>query len=54
MTADKSDPIGAARPIGYSVSGYILDAKKAPGILTVTIDIALCKNDHIDKLHALK
>ena len=48
MIADRSDPAGAARPIGYRVSGKSFDARYAPGIRTHTMDTALCTNDQID------
>ena len=48
MSAEMSDPAGAARPIGYRVSGNSFDARYAPGIRAHTIDMALWMNDHID------
>ena len=46
---DKTDPIGAAHPIGKSESVKYTEAKYARGILTNRIEIALCRNDRFDR-----
>ena len=38
MSAESADPSGAAKPIGYRVSGHLIDAIQAPGILMRRID----------------
>ena len=42
---DKSDPPGAASPMGYKFSGNHREAKNAPGTRTHTIDSTLCKKE---------
>ena len=54
MTTDSREPIGAASPIGKRSSGKITEAQYAPGILTSTIEHALCTKDHIERPQQLK
>lgn len=54
MSTDKSDPAGAASPIGNKVSVKYLDAKYAPGMRTQTMDKALCKKEIADHPYAQK
>ncbi len=54
ISADKSDPRGAAHPIGYRVSGHHLLKKYVPGILTASTEIRLCKNEIFDFSHPQK
>ena len=46
MHIERTEPSGAAAPIGVSVSGNITDASHVPGMRTVTLDTALWKKAH--------
>jgi len=48
IIADKSEPSGAASPIGKRLSGKNNAAKYAPGTRTKRIDAALWKKETID------
>ena len=52
--AEKSEPHGAASPIGNRVSGKYTDAPQAPGILTSRIDARLDAKDSMAFSYAQK
>ena len=54
MKIDRREPAGAAIPIGSKVLGNFIEARYVPGILVVTIEIALCANVAIEIPRALK
>ena len=47
IRADRRDPRGAARPMGYRVAGHNTAASQAPGILTSTMDAILWIKDRM-------
>ena len=54
INTESKDPIGAAIPIGNSVSVKYFDASHAIGILAKIIEIKLCIKDIFDKAYAQK
>ena len=45
IITDSNEPIGAAIPIGNSVSAYIFDARYESGIRAKMMEAALCMNE---------
>lgn len=54
ISTDSREPAAVARPIGYSVAGYICDVRYAPGTRMSTIARKLCMNDRPERPHAQK
>lgn len=54
IITDSSEPIGAAIPIGKSVSAYISDARYESGIRARMIEMVLCMNEMPDSPNAQK
>ena len=45
MAVERSEPHGAAQPIGNSVAGNLIDAIYEIGTLANTMEIELCRNE---------
>lgn len=54
IITDSKEPIGAAIPIGNSVSAYIFDARYESGIRAKMMEAALCMNEIFDRPKAQK
>lgn len=54
IITDRTDPAGAAIPMGYRVSAKYTDARYASGIRAQMIEIKLCINEIPDKPYAQK
>lgn len=54
IITDSNEPIGAAIPIGNSVSAYIFDARYESGIRAKMMEAALCMNEILDRPKAQK